>query len=355
VLECAAVPASPTSPSGQRRAAAAALRGFGLGAVALTALRGLSRRAVFRVETEPGGGATRYVLRGYPPDVADATPIRSVLTWQEALVRDAGLGVPDPRRAPDGDLLVVTGADGEPGAGARYWSLVRWLDGRPLNRPYGEARLERVGAFVARLHQHAARWEPPAGFRLDGADAGDAALAWVRGGGSALAPWAALPAHERALVPVPDRERLVRLEQRLRALLTGAPAGRDAVGIVHGDLHPLNLLFRGRDVGAIDFDGTAVDFFANDLAVALGEGAAGSPLRAAFAAKRDALLRGYASVRPPPPAELLEALLTLKRLRSLPQLARWTGHARAGIAHWARAQVGERLTLLRSAPPGPYE
>jgi Ser/Thr protein kinase RdoA (MazF antagonist) len=202
--------APPASLSAQRRCATAALSGFGLKeAATLTALRGLSRRAVFRVDTEPGGGGdTRYVLHGYPQGVADLTPIRSVLEWQEALVRDAGLGVPAPQRAIDDDLLVVTEADPETGQGARCWSLVRWLDGRPLNRPYGEARLERVGAFVARLHLHAGRWVPP---------------------------------------------------------------------------------------------------------------------------------------------ELLEALLTLKRLRSLPSLARWTGHARAGVANWAREQLGERLALLRSA------
>jgi Ser/Thr protein kinase RdoA (MazF antagonist) len=345
------VPPSPAGRIALRQQAAAALRGFGLEAARLTALKGLSGRAIFRVDAGAGhADAARYVLRGYPPGVADVTPIRSVLEWQRALVRDAGLGVPDPLRARDGDLLVFT-SDAE-GSQVRCWSLVRWLDGRTFNRPFGEERLERVGALVARLHQHASRWERPADFRLDGAESDDAAAAWVRRGGSVLIELEALPEAERALVPASDRDLLVLLARRLREQLSGVPRSRDAVGVVHDDLHPLNLLFHGREVRAIDFDGTALDYFANYLAVALGEGVAGSPKRAAFAAKRAALLRGYASVRTPPPREVLDALLTLKRLRSVPGLARWSRHARAGIVHWAREQLGERLELLRSVLSG---
>jgi Ser/Thr protein kinase RdoA (MazF antagonist) len=308
----------------------------------------MSGKAVFRVDAEAGGtGGTRWVLRGYPPGVADATPIRSVLQWQRAVVRDTGLGVPDPLSALDGDLLVSTTDAGA--AEARCWSLVRWLDGRTFNRPFGEAQLERLGAFIARLHQHSSGWDRPASFRLDGADSADSAEAWVRGAESALSELDALPAAERALVPASDRDVLVQLEHRLREQLSTAPRRGDTVGVVHGDLHALNLLFHGPEVRAIDFDGTSVDYFANDLAVSLGEGVAGSPNHPAFGAKRDALLRGYASVRTPPPAELLDALLTLKRLRSVPGLARWTGHERSGIAQWAREQLGERLAVLRSS------
>lgn len=341
----------PASRISRRRYAAAALRGFGLDDATLTALKGMSGRAIFRVDSEGGDtDGRRYVLRGYPRGVADVAPIRSVLEWQAALVRDGGLGVPDPLRALDGDLLVFTTDDGA--SEARCWSLVRWLDGRTFNRPFGEERLERVGAFIARLHQHASRWERPTGFRLEGADSEDAAEAWVRGAESVLSELDALSEPERALVPAPDRDVLVRLERRLREQLSGAPLSGDTVGVVHDDLHALNLLFHGREVRAIDFDGAAIDYFANDLAVSLGEGVAGSPKHAAFGAKRDALLRGYASVRTPPPVELLDALLTLKRLRSVPGLARWTSHEQSGIAHWAREQLGERLEILRSALRG---
>ena len=308
----------------------------------------MSGNAIFQVDADAGStDATRCVLRGYPPGVADATSIRSVLQWQRAVVRDTGLGVPDPLLALDNDLLVFTTDAGE--AEARCWFLVRWLDGRTFNRPFGEEQLERLGAFVARLHQHSAGWERPADFRLDGADAADAAEAWVRGGESVLSELDALPKTERALVSPLDRDVLVQLERRLREHLPRAPRSEDTVSVVHGDLHPLNLLFHGPQVRAIDFDGTSIDYLANELAVSLGEGVAGSPKHPAFGAKRDALLRGYTSVRTPPPTDLLDALLTLKRLLSVPGLVRWTSHERAGIAYWAREQLSERLAILRSA------
>jgi hypothetical protein len=90
----------PVSPIVGRRHALVALREFGLDAVSLTALKGMSGKAIFRVDVQTGEAGdtagTRYVLRGYPPGVADLTPIRSVLEWQAALVQEVGLGVPDP-------------------------------------------------------------------------------------------------------------------------------------------------------------------------------------------------------------------------------------------------------------------
>lgn len=314
----------------------------------------MSDRVVFRADAPDAPDAPdardargRYVLRGCPASDADLARLRSQLEWQRAIVRETGLGVPDPVRSSVGDFVVPRrwGDTDE----VWCWSLVRWVDGRPFNRPYGEARLERVGTFVARLHVQAAQWVPPADFQPSAVEDDDTALRFVRGGASILRELDELPPAERELVGPSDRALLSRLEEQLRGRLSSVPVDRESVGLVHDDLHALNLLFHGLEVRAIDFDGATVDYFANDLAVSLGEGVAGVPGGAAFPAKRRALVRGYARVRTPPRGDVLDALLTLKLARSVPRLARWTRHTRIGIAIWARAQLRGRLDWLRGA------
>jgi Ser/Thr protein kinase RdoA (MazF antagonist) len=310
----------------------------------------MSDSAVFCVDG--GSAAGRYVLRGWPATKVSPVRLRSVLGWQGALARDTGLCVPDP--VPTlGNQLVLERQSGET-AELWYWSLVRWVDGRAFNRPYGTQRLERVGEFTARLHAHAAAWAAPRGFSLEVDEGNDSAEQFVRDGGSFLLELDALPEAERRLITAEERRLLERLEAQVRERLSAAPDGREHVGVVHDDLHPLNLLFHGREVRAIDFDGAQRDYFANDLAVSLGEGVAGSPRAPSFAAKRSALLRGYGRVRPPPDDKVLDALLTLKLVRSVPGLARWTRHPREGIAHWAREQLRDRLAALHetAAPFG---
>lgn len=107
--------------------------------------------------------AQRYALRMHEPGYQSDAAIASELSWLAALRRDADLPVPEPVPALSGELLVEVGIPGVPEP--RRCSLLRWVRGRMLTPQHVSPRhLRAVGRIMARMHQHAARWQPPAGF-----------------------------------------------------------------------------------------------------------------------------------------------------------------------------------------------
>jgi Ser/Thr protein kinase RdoA (MazF antagonist) len=108
--------------------------------------------------------------------------------------------------------------------------------------------------------------------------------------------------------------------------------------LIHGDLHQENYLFRGSKVGAIDFDDCGTGYTAYDLSVPLFE----LTDRSGFAGLRDALLRGYRSVRPFPSEHerhvevfqafrVLQVILWLIERRAEPAFTGWEPHVRRGF------------------------
>ena len=147
-----------------RRLAEAALAAYGVRPARLLPLAHLEN-TTFRVET-PGGD--RYVLRihrvtgspVHPP--RSAVEVWSELTWLSSLRREAGLAVPEPVPTADGELVTVAVVEGMPGP--RTCVLFQWGEGRFVDAGLTPAHLERVGGFIARLHDHAGGFVPPAGF-----------------------------------------------------------------------------------------------------------------------------------------------------------------------------------------------
>ena len=79
--------------------------------------------------------------------------------------------------------------------------------------------------------------------------------------------------------------------------------GADAFGLIHADLflgHEGNVLFSGGEARAIDFDDCGFGYWVYDLAVPLCHWQAA----AAWPGIRDALLTGYAQIRPLPEKQL---------------------------------------------------
>ena len=123
-------------------------------------------------------------------------------------------------------------------------------------------------------------------------------------------------------------------------------------GLIHGDLHQENYLFRDGRAGAIDFDDCGFGYFLYDLAVTLSE----VDGRAQTSALRDGLLTGYQEVRPLPPglAEHLPAFLALRELkltlwfveqRNLPGFADWQGEVDRGLEHLHELITGAGPTV----------
>lgn len=157
-------------------------------------------------------------------------------------------------------------------------AVLRWMDGRIHETSARPVHLRRLGEAMARLHDHADAWPPPAEFvriRWDHeAFFGDV---MVYGGIAAADCWELLPGQLRV--------RFREVDQRMADLIATA----DDVGLIHADLHLGNALFHRGVVKLIDFDDCGTGPRLYDLAVALWE----LRDRPDYPAFRDALLAGY--------------------------------------------------------------
>lgn len=281
-------------------------------------LLSLKEHVLFRVVArEPGQAApAHFALRIYGSEARGAAAVRTEVEWLAALRRDTTLGVPEPVATRGGALVLDLAAEDE--AEPRRCALSRWVTGRHRKAAPTPAALEGVGRFVARRHEHAARFVPTvghAGLRWD----------WARvfGPDSLLDPDGAAP------LLSPDQRALFRATAaRLRAAMARLGTAPDVWGLIHADLHAANRLFCGDEVRAIDFECCGWGYYLYDLAVILDEVQASYAPRAA--ALRPALLRGYRQVRALTAEH--EALLDLFVTMRLVELARWYGSS-ADPAH----------------------
>ena len=300
------------------------------------------QNATFRVDA-PGG---RSLLRINRPGSRSEGEIESEVAWLAALRRDTDLLVPEPVATIDGRLVVTVDDPGVPEP--RTCALLRWIDGRFVNRRLTPAHLARMGANMAALQSHAAGWTPPDGFvrwRLDGLTA-EARRASVAG-----------PADPAPTVipSVEDGARAIALVEAVLSPAEGAiaaravHAARDAFatlgsrdgssGLIHGDLHQENTLFAGDAAAAIDFDDCGWGFHLYDLAVPLSE----LTERRRFPELRAAMLEAYGRVRPlPADADgIIDALIAYRGLQLIVWVLESREHAafRDGWEEWARRDL----------------
>ena len=238
----------------------------------------------------------RYLLRVHRPnrhgrDVDSAAAVRSELWWLTALRDEAGIAVPEPVRTRDGELTTVATDPGV--AGPRVCSMLRWMDGRIHSGSARPDHLRKLGAVMARLHNHADTWTPPPGFvriRWD----------WTAFFGDAMEYGGLNAAKVWDLIPVGLRPLFDRVAARMDAVMSRLGHGPDAFGLIHADLHLDNALFTRDEVRLIDFDDCGYGHRVYDLAVALWE----LRQRPDYPAFRDALVGGYTARRPLPGAQL---------------------------------------------------
>lgn len=282
-----------------RQLARVALQAYGLSTARLTFLR-QAGNTLFRVhEACPTPGAKadlyapgQYLLRMHEPGYQTTAGIELELAWLASMCRDADLPVSEPLPALDGRLLAQVSIPGIPGE--YNCSLLRWIRGREIKPGAAQPRHYRAqGQLMARLHQHAAHWQPPAGlvkrkydweglFRDDcgvGIPAGEA--------------WSLLPQEY-----VQPYELVARKMQQVMDAWGKAP---DVYGLIHADLGvEANLLFWRGEARAIDFDDSGFGYYIYDLSISL-EHCQEDPAQPRF---REALLDGYTRVRPLPEDQL---------------------------------------------------
>ena len=246
------------------------LRGYALGdRIALTPIAEGVENTNYALQTTVG----RFVLTLFEGRTeAAALPFCLGLTDRLA---DAGLPTARPVRNRSGDWLGEL--NGRPAA------IVEWLSGAWPREP-SSAQAQAAGAMLARMH-------------LAGGDYPD-----HRDNPVGPAAWRALADRIATRAEGGNRAMLHRVEAALAEL--GDPFADDlAIGAIHADYFPDNVLFEGDAVsGVIDFYFACTGPLAYDLAVALsawGFEGSGRPLPDILTAFRE----GYESVRRLTPAE----------------------------------------------------
>lgn len=246
-----------------------------------------AENTTFRVDAEEG----RFCLRVSRPGYQSNANIRSEIAFLAAL-RGADFRVPDPYQA-----RVVTAAHPdvpEP----RDCVLLGWQEGEFASGPLAPARARGLGRLTASLHEFSLRWSPPPGFDRQ------TLHAW------AFHPPKPLPIDVPSAIDEDDRLLLVEVTAMARGLLNELPRDAANYGLIHADLHRANVLYEGDLPSAIDFDDLGWGFWLYDFAAAL----AYEVRQEGFAQVRQAMLEGYASIRPLPPRteELLSRFIQLR-------------------------------------------
>jgi Ser/Thr protein kinase RdoA (MazF antagonist) len=231
---------------------------------------------VYRVSDATGDYALRLKRPGYRKPVE----IESELRWMAALDR-AGILVPRPVPSLRGHLMEQV--DGH------LVDLLTWMPGQTLGALLTEstdadaqALFHKLGRCTALFHAASDAWAKPVGF---------ARVAWDAEGLLGETPlWGrfwehpALPAEDKALF----EDFRARAAQDLRLMDSGLDHG-----LIHADLVRENVLVSDGRIGMLDFDDGGWGYRVFDLATTLLK-FLDAPN---FSRLKDALLRGYLSVR----------------------------------------------------------
>lgn len=229
--------------------AQAALPAYGLSPETTLTLLNVSENGTFRIDDPVQG---RSALRVHRTNYHSPEAIRSELAWVSALRTDGVVRTPAHLPAADGESVVTASVEG---LGERQAVRFEWVDGV---EPAGDrlvSDFEQVGAITARLHDHARRWVPPAGFTRFTWDY-DAALGrtclWGR--------W-----QDGLGMGREELEVLSRLDRVLEGKLAAYGSGPDRFGLIHADMRLANLMVAGDEVAVIDFDDCGFGWFMYDV------------------------------------------------------------------------------------------
>ena len=333
-----------------RRLGRSVLAGYGLQDAQLT-LQRYEHNATFRVDARNG----LYLLRINRPGVHTPDTIASEMAWLTALRHDTDLRVPEPVAANTGHFFAVARDPGVPQP--RICVLLQWLDGRSVDRRLTPAHMWRVGVLAGRLQEHASTWTPASGFLRPRVDtltneakvasmARSAATARDGDQPTAEDSHRALGLVE-ALVSTDDAALCATALDVVWAS-TRTLAKEAAFGLIHGDLHYENVLFRFGEAQAIDFDDCGWGFHLYDLAAVLCE----LQSRPRYTELRDALLEAYSQIRPLPDGHAihLRALSVLRRM----QILLWVLQSRDEAAFRDRWQLwaSKELDAIATAVEG---
>ncbi|NDJ76056.1 MAG: phosphotransferase, partial [Chloroflexi bacterium] len=209
---------------------------------------------IFRLDTADGG---RYVLRIHLPDEFSTEELRSTVMWMDALARETDIKLPHPVLNRNGDLVTLASAPGVPEP--RQCAVFTWVPGANLDDQITPDNVAQQGELMARLHVHAATFQPPAGFTIRRYDQ------WYPFPEPVVLFDDAYGEH----VEDADREMFRYAISRVNAALDRLLSSGDPLRAIHADLHQWNVKLSRGQVYVIDFDDTTLGFPIQDVGTTL--------------------------------------------------------------------------------------
>jgi Ser/Thr protein kinase RdoA (MazF antagonist) len=228
---------------------------------------------------------SRYALRLYTTSFPPEARIASELLWLAALRKETELVVPEPVPARNGSLLTEVTVEGIPEVARCV--VFRWVNGRFVDSGLTPTKIERVGMFMARLHQHGEKFVPPPDF-----DRPRWNWQWVFDKGTVLDP-AFVARRGQGLLSEHDLAIFTATAEKVGIAMREMPQNAAHYGLVHFDLQQTNYLFYKDEVRAIDFEDCCWNYYLFDMAITL-SGIMGRPDEAPM---RAAFFEGYTQIR----------------------------------------------------------
>ena len=195
---------------------------------------------IFRLDTT--GGRRLVVGGGLGGDIAHSPgQVEAETGWLAALAEETDLMVPAPVPARDGRRFVRVEAAGVPDP--RNVVVFTWLPGRVLDEHLSEEVMPAYGELAACLHEHGGTHRPaePAAIARD-----DEVIPFDEPMVLFDAPPSLMPARRRRVFAT--------AVERIEAGVAALRADGGPMRLLHGDLHPWNVMVSRRRLAPFDFE-----------------------------------------------------------------------------------------------------
>lgn len=210
----------------------------------------VSEHVTYKIEDEAD---RRYLLRVHP-GTASSKEIRSEMEWLDHLAQTERLGAPSGVKNREGSYVTEV----ETGRGQSWKvSVLNWVEGEHREGPYSDSQLLLMGGLLARMHRAAATFRPSEGFIRPVWDEEP----FVR-------ETARLKQHHRSFLTADEYGVYEQAAAKVKACMSGMQRNHESFGIVHGDFHEGNLVFKNGQPYPIDFGRCGFGYYLYDLAQA---------------------------------------------------------------------------------------
>ncbi len=201
----------------------------------------------------------KLVLRVHSQRLAyhTAPSIAAELQWITALRHESDVETLEVVPALDGTRVqTLSAADLDQ---PRHAVMFTFLEGKEPAEDTLVEGFERLGEITARMHRHAARWQPPTGFTRH-----DWTCESILGKQPLWGRWQDGMGVDQAVLRI-----LGRLVETVERRVARLGRDRDRFGLIHADMRLANLLVDGHRTKVIDFDDCGFSWYIYDLATAL--------------------------------------------------------------------------------------